>query len=241
MVNFWCLSDGGKKAGKTLSVAFVEISSKDLFITLSYSREFLRGRMITIRKSSEDELLRHLFPLASPNMGIWLTRDEINGIIMVCKNYRVHYSRKTANRPFELIISIIKKIKWGNCSVLQRDHIFEMIKIAIETLEDHLSKGNSHFTPNLLQRLLKCAFECPKFTDKQKNSLTCVSHVNPEKIIKKYSPLCVNNDIQENKCRKGWKLPPSEPLQLSNSFSPFEQVEEKIKKLELSIFSMNFG
>ena len=61
--------------------------------------------------------------------GCFLTRDEVNAILLVCKNYKLHFSRKCAERPFENVISIISKIPWHIPKIintLHRDHIFEL-------------------------------------------------------------------------------------------------------------------
>jgi len=63
--------------------------------------------------------------------GCFLTRDEVNAILLVCKNYKLHFSRKCAERPFENVISIISKIPWHIPKIintLHRDHIFELLK-----------------------------------------------------------------------------------------------------------------
>jgi hypothetical protein len=44
---------------------------------------------------------------------------------------KLHFSRKCAERPFEFIVTILSKMPWESydaISLLQRDHIFEMLK-----------------------------------------------------------------------------------------------------------------
>jgi len=63
--------------------------------------------------------------------GCFLTRDEVSAILLVCKNYKLHFSRKCAERPFENVISIVSKIPWHIPKIintLHRDHIFELLK-----------------------------------------------------------------------------------------------------------------
>jgi hypothetical protein len=73
---------------------------------------------------------------------LFISQQEINGILMVCKRFKVrvcncilihklYFSRKCAERPFESVISILSKIPWhqtGRITLLQRDHLFEMFK-----------------------------------------------------------------------------------------------------------------
>jgi len=66
--------------------------------------------------------------------GCFLTRDEVSAILLVCKNYKLHFSRKCAERPFENVISIISKIPWhipNIINTLHRDHIFELLKCTV--------------------------------------------------------------------------------------------------------------
>lgn len=103
--------------------------------------------------ASQEELFRRLYPLwpgaqkssdehqqQESNIGIksqdahkiYLKRDEIQAILMVCRNYKMHFSRKCADRPFENVVSIVAKIPWhisDACpTILHRDHIFELLK-----------------------------------------------------------------------------------------------------------------
>ena len=57
-------------------------------------RGFLKGREIAVRFAEEDELMRRMFPAWTPDeeenkCKVYLKRDEINAILMVCKNYKV--------------------------------------------------------------------------------------------------------------------------------------------------------
>lgn len=64
--------------------------------------------------------------------GVFLIREEINSILLICKSFKIHFSRKCPNRVFDSIVSILCKIPWqvsGSVSTPQRDHLFEMIKV----------------------------------------------------------------------------------------------------------------
>lgn len=67
-------------------------------IVRNKNRNLLKGRPAGVRKSSYDELMDRIFPLrdrvknpGSENEGsmIYLRREEINSILLVCKQYKV--------------------------------------------------------------------------------------------------------------------------------------------------------
>ncbi|KAJ3359952.1 hypothetical protein GGF32_008855 [Allomyces javanicus] len=101
----------------------------------------------------------------------FLTRNEINQILAVCKNYKLFFSRKCAQRPFENVVTILLKFPWHQralVSTLQRDHMFEMAKLCIESLHQHLIKPYHQIDPSLMDRLLRAVLMVPAFTEKQK-------------------------------------------------------------------------
>jgi len=118
--------------------------------------------------------------------GCFLTRDEVSAILLVCKNYKLHFSRKCAERPFENVISIVSKIPWHIPKIintLHRDHIFELLKLSLESLKTHLSKEYINISPTLMNRLIRSGICCPGFTDKQKNMILNFSDHNCPKDI----------------------------------------------------------
>lgn len=152
-----------RTTGKTLSDAYVEFAShSDLLRAIETRHQKpLKGRVVTVTECSQEELLKIVFPkwrgqfygtCAIPpasevvkNMSTaaggggnacppFVTREEINSLLVVCKNYKLHFSRKCAERPFENIISIVAKYPWHQVdliSPMHRDHIFEMLKLSI--------------------------------------------------------------------------------------------------------------
>ncbi|KAG0243108.1 hypothetical protein BGW41_002970 [Actinomortierella wolfii] len=106
-----------------------------------------------------------------PTTAPFVTREEISAILLVCRNYKLYFSRKCAERPYENIISIICKYPWHRPELilpLHRDHIFELLKLAVEALRIHMSKENHTIHPTLLVRMIRCAVLTPAFTEKQK-------------------------------------------------------------------------
>jgi hypothetical protein len=108
-----------RTTGKTLSDAYVEFASTiDLWRAIeTRSEKSLKGRIITVSECSQEELLSVIFPkwrgqfqgnMAIPptsdivktmstaagggvNSGCppFITREEINSLLVVCKNYKV--------------------------------------------------------------------------------------------------------------------------------------------------------
>ncbi|KAI8980996.1 hypothetical protein BDB01DRAFT_851411 [Pilobolus umbonatus] len=189
--------------GKTLSDAYVEFANKeDVYLAIDTTNQTaLKGRIITVTECSQEELLTVIFPkwrgqfygisAIPPNLDIvrsmstaagggssgcppFITREEINSLLMVCKNYKLHFSRKCAERPFENIISVIVKYPWHQLNLIttmHRDHIYEMMKLSIESLKIHLSKDYVHIDNTLLERLVRAGVMCPAFTERQKSVL----------------------------------------------------------------------
>lgn len=201
---------GATSVGKTLSDAYVEFKDTRSWTLLVHlrgaSKTYLKGRQVIVRESSHEELFRRIFPNHSSDTDesrrMYLSRDEINTILLVCKHYKLHYSRKCADRPFECVISIVSKIPWLDAemcpTLMQRDHVFEMLKISIETLRGHLNKDYRHVSPQLLVRLARVGVSCTGFTERQKNVLLVAAGIEcPSDLVDKLIEPPVNY-ISEN-------------------------------------------
>lgn len=228
------LENAGKSTGKTFSDAYVEFDTSDNAkeVLFNMNRTNLKGRVVSVRMSSQEELMRRLFPnwtVLSPSFArsnshripsqsgvyqcklndstqndhnklddykLYLKRGEIQAILMVCKNYKLHFSRKCADRPFENVISVVSKIPWGYkavCpTVLHRDHIFELLKLSIEILWSHLSKNYYHVSDGLIDEMIRVGIKCPGFTERQKTVLLQVA-------VSKYLPLLDYTDLIRKK------------------------------------------
>lgn len=220
-----------RTTGKTLSDAYVEFSSvSDMRRAIeTRNQKPLKGRIVSVNECSQEELLTVVFPkwrgqfhgtLAIPpaseivrtmstaagggNSGCppFITREEINSLLVVCKNYKVkknkgrilkyntflltyyyqlHFSRKCAERPFENIISVIAKYPWHQShliTTMHRDHIYEMLKLSIESLKTHLAKEYVQIDSSLLERLTRAGIMCPAFTERQKTTLLQTARID---------------------------------------------------------------
>ena len=88
---------------------------------------------------------------------------------------KVHFSRKCGERPFEHIASLLSLMPSHRLSIVARDHVFEMVKISVETLALHLAKPTCNISPVAMERLMNAAMQFPVFTEKQKQVLTQAS------------------------------------------------------------------
>ncbi|KAJ2955865.1 hypothetical protein NQZ79_g8199 [Umbelopsis isabellina] len=179
-----------RSSGKTLSNAFVELKDQKEahHAVASCNRKPLKGRLVHVSMSSQDELLNAIFPSWSGDfqdgMAIrtdddtvpsklghtFITRQEINSLLTICRNYKIHFSRKCPERPFENVMSIVCKYPWYQpdlVTALQRDHIYECLKLAIECLCSHIVKDYITIDPTLLGRMVRTGIMCPTFTERQ--------------------------------------------------------------------------
>lgn len=117
----------------------------------------------------------------------WLNDLYIDSSLCHTCIFQLHFSRKCAERPFENILSILAKYPWHQSHrvlPLHRDHIFELLKLSIESLRMHLSKEYNTIHPTLLTRMVRCAVLTPAFTERQKNMVLVVAGVAcPEDIV----------------------------------------------------------
>ncbi|KAJ3162002.1 hypothetical protein HDU86_005700 [Geranomyces michiganensis] len=112
--------------------------------------------------------------------GVFLLREEINALLLVCRNYKLHFSRKCAERPFENIISILAKVPWHHpeaVSTAHRDHLFEMLKLSLESLRIHLSRSDHQIDETLMARMVRAGLCVPLFTERQKVTLLNVTQM----------------------------------------------------------------
>lgn len=67
---------------------------------------------------------------------------------------------------------------------MHRDHIYEMLKLSIESLKTHLAKDYVQIDTTLLERLVRAGIMCPAFTERQKTTLLQASRMEcPQDII----------------------------------------------------------
>lgn len=159
-----------KTTGKTRNEAFVELR-EDADVdrcVISLNRKYLKGRMVSVQPSDFSELFHVHFPLSDIEQQVLLTKDEINSLLLVCKNFKVHFSRRCAQRPYEHVCSLLYLLPWKQMNVVNRDAIFEMVKQALEFLLNHLNRPLPSLGAETLNRFLKAIYWFPVFTDRQR-------------------------------------------------------------------------
>ncbi|KAJ3313122.1 hypothetical protein HDV04_002439 [Boothiomyces sp. JEL0838] len=162
---------------------FIEVPTRAMANELySYvgGKRYLHGDLLNIQQSSQEELLRALFPRYKlsvvgdgHNTIEFLTRFEINTLLNKCREIRSRGYRKmkVLSRPYQTIISILSKVPWHSPEVLttiQRDHIFELSKLAIEAIRSTYKVKDYS---NILDRLVRATLAVPLFTEKQKTMI----------------------------------------------------------------------
>jgi hypothetical protein len=162
----------------------------------------------------------------------YLTRTEISNLLLVAKNYKSHYSRKTADRVFEQMIYIMLLIPFHNDdtttvykqpSNLHRDQLFELVKLSVECLLLHLSKDYKHVSDSILERMLNCVLECEGFSVRQKEIILKLSGVDNYGVLVSSSSSSSSNSNSSN------VQTPAVNDTTSSSSSSFCETKEKLR------------
>ncbi|KAI9317484.1 hypothetical protein BX666DRAFT_2026764 [Dichotomocladium elegans] len=188
-----------KLTGKTLADAFVEVASEGDAVKAvkNYHHPPVKGRKIYIAVSSQDRLLKELFPewpgkfvngkaILTENKDPdappppLIQRKEFESLLAICRNFKLHFSRKCGERPFENFISLLVKFPWDQPDIIttmQRDHLYEYYKLATSVLKNHLAKPYVNLDPQLMTRMIRAALQCPGLTVPQKRGILVAGNV----------------------------------------------------------------
>ncbi|KAG0700599.1 hypothetical protein DFH29DRAFT_983050 [Suillus ampliporus] len=173
--------------GKTLSHAFVELGTEE------YARAALRGvqnsvlgkgkraRGVTVTRSSQEELMRALFPPSLTGLrndqvrgaleaGI-ITDAELKALLHLVQSPDSHFL-KVPSLPFHFLISILSKfpadvdsrVFWTN---ILRDNLFTALGVLSTGLGNAITEGS-----RLLDDLLQVGATCQAFTPQQAQMLS---------------------------------------------------------------------
>ncbi|KAI7897798.1 uncharacterized protein BX663DRAFT_527223 [Cokeromyces recurvatus] len=210
------------KTGKTLGTAYAELIIRDqenlksILANLCFAS--VQGRRIRFIHSSYDELCNDLFSswagefkngIAIPfsldtmneqqrNSQFFIGQKDLQNLLNVCRNYKMCYNRKCAERSFEYLISIIMNIPWKQPKAvtrIQRDIIYECYKLVAEALRGHVNRKFHPFEDYLLPRLVRAAILCDGFTVKQKNGILNNANLSCPKDLEVYlqEPIILND------------------------------------------------
>ncbi|KAK3905536.1 hypothetical protein C8A05DRAFT_12655 [Staphylotrichum tortipilum] len=168
----------------------------------------LGDRPVEVLLSSQAALMQDLFPLAS---GIWwdngkpviqtpidgqpwktfkgfVTEEEMTMLVKhVELPQRSPYSKECPQRPYECMISTIKKLPWymaDHITLRQRYAVYDTTINLVRLLKQTLQRDNrfheTTLNPQLLKRLVTAAMLCPGFTVLQKDNIAVVSEMDQE-------------------------------------------------------------
>ncbi|KAM6480209.1 hypothetical protein HDV62DRAFT_125166 [Trichoderma sp. SZMC 28011] len=163
----------------------------------------LGDRPIEVEVTSQANLMKDLFPIArgvfwngvtpeimpfNPNCP-W---DNFKGfiseeeMIMLVKHvevpHRSPFSRDCPQRPYECLISTIKKFPWflTDCvTIKEREAIYQATLALIRQLTRSIlfQEDAAHLTPFLLRRLVQAAMLCPGFTPCMKDGIAWITNM----------------------------------------------------------------
>ncbi|CAB4493008.1 unnamed protein product [Rhizophagus irregularis] len=251
-----------RSTGKTLSEAYIEFATAAEAQRAVNTRNMkpLKGRLVSCTQSCQEDLMRAVFPkwkgefsgcdavitdeLLQSDRSVLrtplITREEINSLLVVCRNYKLHFSRKCAERPFENIISVLVKFPFHQdnlYSTLQRDLLFEMLKLAIESLKIHLSKEYHRIDETLLERMMRAGILTPVFTERQKLVILQVSNLTlPEDLQDRVCPYKKDDALEQYHTKTVYNyLLLSFNIFNNNEFIPFIHFKKQPNPISSSI------
>ncbi|KAJ3492967.1 hypothetical protein NLG97_g5031 [Lecanicillium saksenae] len=160
----------------------------------------LGDRPVDLQLSSQASLMRDLFPVAAgavwkgvtPEIQAFKPREpwanfkgfiSAEEMVMLVKHvevpHRSPFSKECPQRPYECLISTLRKFPWymTDCiTVNQRNAMFQATRDLLRLLQKSLDKGDDPVNLNkqLLRRVAKAAMECPGFTTLMKDDIAWI-------------------------------------------------------------------
>ncbi|KAI1798132.1 hypothetical protein LXA43DRAFT_876352 [Ganoderma leucocontextum] len=192
------------RKGKTMSHAFAEMVDEEAAkAALRASQNSVlgkgkRARGVTVTRSSQEELMRALFPswqgnfdgprpslaglgnehvISTLQRGL-ISETELNSLLHLIKSPDSHFL-KVPSLPFYSLISILSKfpadddsrVFWsGNI----RDSLYEMTHAAVQTLMSRIEENPLSDWATLLKQVVRAALDCRAFTSEQMGKLSDV-------------------------------------------------------------------
>ncbi|KAL8768979.1 MAG: hypothetical protein Q9209_004896 [Squamulea sp. 1 TL-2023] len=155
----------------------------------------LGERVVDVHMSSQDELLKELFPRAKNctweygrpritestepyNTGFksFVTNEELlQTVTWADKPHRSNYTQKCLQRPYECMISTLAKFPWfcvDRYTIKTRDELFRSTLSLVNILMNQLNRANEAYLPHisetLLNDLLYAGLNVPAFSEQQR-------------------------------------------------------------------------
>ncbi|KAI1803706.1 hypothetical protein F4811DRAFT_571866 [Daldinia bambusicola] len=170
----------------------------------------LGDRNVEMTVSSQAKLMKELFPTAhgidwhqSPyeftsgsewdfeNFKGFICAEEMGMLYKHAEaNSHASYAKGCPERPFECMISTIKKMPWyltERITIRERHYIYDTTFKMVQYLKELLERGMmrrgqkpdyNRLTKQLLNRLVKAAMLCPGFTVSQKDNIAYVANLS---------------------------------------------------------------
>ncbi|KAI1474638.1 hypothetical protein F4774DRAFT_422173 [Daldinia eschscholtzii] len=178
----------------------------------------LGDRNVEMTVSSQAKLMKELFPTAhgidwhqSPyaftsgsewdfqNFKGFICAEEMGMLYKHAEaNSHASYAKGCPERPFECMISTIKKMPWyltERITIKERHYIYDTTFKMVQYLKELLERGTmrrgqkpdfNRLTKQLLNRLVKAAMLCPGFTVSQKDNIAYTVNL-PERDLREYN------------------------------------------------------
>ncbi|KAJ4259608.1 hypothetical protein NW762_007538 [Fusarium torreyae] len=184
----------------------------------------LGERPIEVELSSQATLMMELYPLArgvfwdgaSPqvlpynpnepwaNFKGFISPEEM---VMLVKHvevpHRSPFSKECPQRPYECLISTLRKFPWfasNYITIAQRGAMYKATIKLLRLLARSVSQGDDPVNLNaqLFQRVVRTAMECKGFTTLQKDNVAYMVQVNPMELQRRYGqPLNPNSWVHQ--------------------------------------------
>ncbi|PVG03189.1 hypothetical protein CPB86DRAFT_431862 [Serendipita vermifera] len=186
-----------RRDGRTLSYAFIEVSANAMKAILRARQNTIlgngrRARAVTITVSTQDELMREMFPSwkghflgckpcvagmdnaqisSALREGLMSTKD-VEDILKLLRKPDSHFV-KVPTLPYHYFISILRKLPTDKDSKILltvdlKESLFNMVQAAMEELQ---ARTSDDMFNKALEALKACVADCQVFSVKQKSEL----------------------------------------------------------------------
>ncbi|KAI5464007.1 hypothetical protein BGZ63DRAFT_351192, partial [Mariannaea sp. PMI_226] len=184
----------------------------------------LGDRPVEVELSSQGSLMKDLFPLAKgvmwdgPQPTFMPTKprepwENFKGFIsceemtMLVKHvevpHRSPFSKECPQRPYESLISTLRKFPWHmthHITILQRHAVYKATRELIVLLDKAIQKHDDilNLSPQLYKRLVTAALQCKGFTVMQKDDLAFISNTPQDVACRDFGqPLFADNWLHQ--------------------------------------------
>ncbi|BFZ58525.1 hypothetical protein PYCC9005_005588 [Savitreella phatthalungensis] len=176
-------------SGKTQSDVFVEFATTvgATAFASECSGKMLGHRAVSISLVSSREMLEAIFPRARPDEGIWVSREEVQNILLHARTRKSPYTRKCPQRPTDNFISILALFPWANAAAYtleQRVLLFEGYTALADILLWQVRRADHPaITHDLLGRLVLTGTMLTEFSFEDKHAVCAATGISPSRSL----------------------------------------------------------